>query len=170
MPICQKCTSPFPNRLVIEGQMKNLGSRKYCLTCSPWGQHNTRTLKDAPPRSCRTCPGTPNRNNAHCSTCLGLGHHLRRKDPEDLLAGGRYRKYLLRTRPLKCEVCDQDTWMGQPITLHSDHIDGNAANNVPENLRLICPNCHAQTPTYMNKNRGKGRPERRRQYRRAADR
>ena len=60
--------------------------------------------------------------------------------------------------------------MGQPITLHSDHIDGNAANNVPENLRLICPNCHAQTPTYKNKNRGTGRPERRRQYRRAADR
>jgi hypothetical protein len=33
-----------------------------------------------------------------------------------------------------------------------------------DNLRLICPNCHAQTQTYKNKNKGRGRHYRRERY------
>jgi hypothetical protein len=44
------------------------------------------------------------------------------------------------------------------IPLHLDHIDGSWKNNRPENLRLICPNCHALTATYGARNRGGGRP------------
>jgi hypothetical protein len=44
------------------------------------------------------------------------------------------------------------------IPLHLDHIDGSWKNNQPENLRLICPNCHALTATYGARNRGGGRP------------
>jgi len=36
--------------------------------------------------------------------------------------------------------------------LDLDHIDGNRENNLDENLRLLCPTCHAQTPTYKGKN------------------
>jgi len=36
-----------------------------------------------------------------------------------------------------------------------DHIDGNTENNAKENLRLLCCNCHALTPTYKGKNIGK---------------
>ena len=43
------------------------------------------------------------------------------------------------------------------INLEIDHTDGNAYNNVPSNLRLICPNCHSQTSTYKNRNKGNGR-------------
>jgi 5-methylcytosine-specific restriction endonuclease McrA len=46
-------------------------------------------------------------------------------------------------------------WCGKPVPLELDHIDGDPENNVRENLRLICPNCHAQTPTYKGKNVGK---------------
>lgn len=51
------------------------------------------------------------------------------------------------------------------IPLELDHIDGDHENNVEGNLRLICPNCHAQTPTYKNKNKGRGRESRRRKSR-----
>ena len=38
-------------------------------------------------------------------------------------------------------------WNGRPLTLELDHIDGDRLNNELTNLRLLCPNCHAQTET-----------------------
>jgi hypothetical protein len=38
-------------------------------------------------------------------------------------------------------------WNGRPLTLELDHIDGDRLNNELVNLRLHCPNCHAQTET-----------------------
>lgn len=51
----------------------------------------------------------------------------------------------------KCEICDVTEWMGHPIPLELDHIDGNHFNNDLTNLRVICPNCHAQTDTHAGK-------------------
>lgn len=42
---------------------------------------------------------------------------------------------------------------------------GRSDNNILENLRLVCPNCHALTPTYKGKNNGNGRARRRQRYR-----
>ncbi|WP_022894305.1 HNH endonuclease signature motif containing protein [Agromyces subbeticus] len=38
-------------------------------------------------------------------------------------------------------------WNGKPLTLELDHVDGDRLNNELSNLRLLCPNCHAQTET-----------------------
>lgn len=55
-----------------------------------------------------------------------------------------------------CVECGTGSeWNGKPLTLDLDHIDGNWKNNLPENLRLLCPNCHTQTPTYSYKNHNK---------------
>jgi len=52
-----------------------------------------------------------------------------------------------------------------PVTgrcpLEVDHLDGNCYNNTRENLMVVCPNCHALTPTYRALNKGSGRAYRR---------
>ena len=74
------------------------------------------------------------------------------------LAGiGSTKRHLIETRGYKCECCENSQWMNKPIPLDLDHCNGDFNDNSLSNVRLLCPNCHAQTPTYKIKNRGKGR-------------
>lgn len=69
--------------------------------------------------------------------------------------------YLAQTHGYKCGVCGISKHNNQPLVLECDHINGDHKNNKPNNLRLICPNCHSQTDTYKNRNYGNGRMKRR---------
>lgn len=68
------------------------------------------------------------------------------------------RKRLVKEKVLldECSRCHLTKWMGEEISLHLDHVDGNNTNNKIDNLRLLCPNCHSQTPTYCGRNKKKG--------------
>ena len=56
----------------------------------------------------------------------------------------------------KCQLCSNEgVYNGKPLSLQIDHIDGKASNNNPSNLRLLCPNCHSQTETFVARNKGK---------------
>ena len=70
------------------------------------------------------------------------------------------KEYLIKIHGRLCMICKNTEWMGQEIPLELDHIDGNAGNCTPENLRNLCPNCHAQTPTHKARNKGNGRGSR----------
>ena len=65
------------------------------------------------------------------------------------------RRYLIEKHGCLCDTCKIDKWMNKQIILEVDHIDGNINNNLPINLRLTCPNCHSQTPTWKARNKGK---------------
>jgi hypothetical protein len=54
-----------------------------------------------------------------------------------------------------CECCGIKQWNNLPAPLEVDHIDGNNSNHLLENLRILCPNCHAQTHTFGRKNKSK---------------
>lgn len=58
------------------------------------------------------------------------------------------RRIVLKEQNHKCLICGITHWMGEKLTLHLDHIDGNRKNWSRENLRFVCPNCHSQTNTY----------------------
>jgi len=79
---------------------------------------------------------------------------------------GHYiRVYLAEQQDHRCAICGQpDEWNGIPLALVLDHIDGDSTNSRRENLRLICPNCDSQLPTYKSRNMGQGRHSRRQRY------
>ena len=68
-------------------------------------------------------------------------------------------------RTLYGESCQQCGWSQRhdktgKIPVEVEHIDGDWQNNRLDNLKLLCPNCHALTPTFRGLNRGRGRAHR----------
>ena len=81
---------------------------------------------------------------------------------EEILLGNypQYQSNKLRIRLIeekyfdrKCYRCNNKEWLGLPIPLELEHIDGNSNNHLFTNLTLLCPNCHALTETYRGKNK-----------------
>lgn len=54
--------------------------------------------------------------------------------------GASYRSHALRVKENKCNKCGYDKYQEM---LDIDHIDSNHANNVIENLQVLCVWCHA---------------------------
>jgi len=87
-------------------------------------------------------------------TCGGMSHQ-----------GHYVRDYLYEQQVGCCAICGMaDVWNGVSLVLVLDHVDGDPTNNRRENLRLVCPNCDSQLPTYKARNRGRGRHYRRQRY------
>ena len=72
---------------------------------------------------------------------------------------GFIKLYLKETYGNKCSICgwSKVNLITGNVPIELDHIDGNNQNNKPENVRLLCPNCHSLTPTYKALNKGNGR-------------
>jgi Zn finger protein HypA/HybF involved in hydrogenase expression len=113
----------------------------------------TRHIKGSKICSC----GNPKKvTNKYCSECIERRVYNRALSLDDAMTDQTRKMIIMREREYRCEVCGITDWMGKPINLELDHVDGNADNNSSENLRLICPNCHSQTATYKGANAGKG--------------
>lgn len=57
-----------------------------------------------------------------------------------------------------CAVCGLGTeWQGKSLVLRLDHINGIRSDCRIENLRLLCPNCDSQTPTFTGRNKRNNR-------------
>ncbi len=96
---------------------------------------------------------TDNKSNALCYSPAGASRSTVRRQY------ARWRKDA--GLPVRCDIkaCVFHTapllWLGQPLPLILDHINGNCLDNNPRNLRYLCPNCDSQLSTRGGKNRGR---------------
>jgi hypothetical protein len=69
------------------------------------------------------------------------------------------KRYLKHKHGNYCSICKiNSTWKNKPLILVLDHINGHSNDWSISNLRLVCPNCDSQLPTFKSKNKGNGRP------------
>ena len=96
----------------------------------------------------------------------GLKRPAPRRPLSDLLVEGRAtNSHRLKDRLIRegvfdarCARCQRVEWEGSAIPLELDHINGVSDDNRLINLCLLCPNCHALTPTYRGRNIGQKSP------------
>ena len=80
MAVCRKCNKSYSIHVLIDGRVRNLQSRKYCLECSPFGSRNRKRihLENRPGKQCicKTCEKSyfAVKGSGHtwdfCNTCL----------------------------------------------------------------------------------------------------
>lgn len=118
-----------------------------CLTCS--AEFKKRWQKKYCSNKCQ----------ADFQYSLFIKRWLRTSEAPGLLISKHIKRYLIEKFGEQCSQCkwNERHTVTNRVPIEVDHIDGNADNNSPSNLRLLCPNCHALTSSFRNLNKGKGR-------------
>jgi len=144
----QSCSASFNNKGVRRHGKSPEGSIE-CLSCG-------RPTKPGRKYCSQKCSGYRSkfdiaawlRGEVSGGTVLGCSNAIKR--------------WLLDKCGHKCPKCG---W-GEihPVTgkvpLEVNHIDGDSTNNRPENLEVLCPNCHSLTPNYRALNKKSSRTHR----------
>jgi 5-methylcytosine-specific restriction endonuclease McrA len=79
----------------------------------------------------------------------------------DTTIRGAIRDYILQSQNKQCAICGMlNEWNGTELNFVLDHIDGDASNSSRDNLRLVCPNCDSQLPTFKSRNKNSARNKR----------
>lgn len=156
--MCRKCGLKVPNRIVIDGKVRNTQRRQFCLSCSPWQGHNTKkNILEEGKKICSNCKKekpicdfhrkTGKYRNSLCKACLYEFQKERwtqRKKDAVLYLGG------------KCSKCGYDKNFSVLSFHHKNaedkEFDWNrlrlmAKDTVKKELDkcdLLCSNCHGE--------------------------
>ena len=161
MKLCKSCGENFKTYLKLNGKVRNLSKRSYCLTCSPYGQHNTRKITKNEPETkrCPRCNLIKSRsdfysrrngsgNSCYCKSCNNA-------ECMDRLI--RFKKQCLDYKGGCCTICGYSKFYG---ALEFHHKNPNEKDFGISNSRhrtfddkikaeldkcvLLCSNCHRE--------------------------
>lgn len=166
--VCKKCNVPFPLSTKINGKTIQLYKRTFCLTCSPYGSHNTIDLSGYVPekksiqgilhKSCRICktlkPITEfysksewGRRYAVCSSCVRNTSKERRRE---------FKQWCIEYKGGSCVVCKYNKCLRSMDFHHLDEsekdYDISTKWKTPkeeivkelDKCVLVCRNCHGE--------------------------
>jgi hypothetical protein len=168
MKTCPKCSTKFPLTIIIDNKRRNLSKRKYCLTCSPFGKHNTKNLisdncvfvnngisyKKCP--SCKNVLELTTKNYYMKKT--GTFHYYCKicNDSKSIERKRKSRELAIQYKGGKCIFCGYNRYVG---SMHFHHTDPTKKEfNISdfktydfEKLKfeldkciLMCSNCHGE--------------------------
>ncbi len=146
MNLCRKCEKEIPWVVEIEGKKRNLQTRKYCLDCSPFGKHNTKSNIDSKGTKVKIkwCELTQKQRDRYCFILWMRGMDRKKKLIE--LKGG------------KCERCGYNKCI-QALEFHHRNPKDKEFVLAQTQIRarpwavvleesnkcdLLCANCHAE--------------------------
>ena len=161
MPLCGNCSTNFPTKARINGKVRNLQNRKFCLACSPFALHNTRTQIVVEDEGKRWCP--------RCERLLETTCFYRRRDssvPSSYCKDCNRqlvseRQQLLKKRAVeykggRCTRCGYDRYIGSLEFHHLDpeskefdladfhSTDFESVKAELDKCLLLCANCHRE--------------------------
>ena len=149
-----RCSASYNNQNVIRNYLEGVDydTQKYCLNCGAKIRYNATYCSAACHREYEQREWVKGWLDGEIS---GNSNSMWKSHSQ------RIRTYLFDKYDNKCARCgwsEVNPFTGN-ISLEIEHIDGNANNNRPENITLLCPNCHSLTSTYRGANKGRGRPK-----------
>lgn len=143
---CRKCKEIIPYRTKIDGVEKNLQRRKFCLKCSPWNTHNTKSDDPSKPAKRSGCYASWKDDEKKKNMLSVLKRGTERKQKLVEMAGGRCKRcgYNKCTRALsfhhinpedKCFVLTKNNlWSKTWETVLAEY----------NKCEMLCLNCHAE--------------------------
>ena len=167
---CEHCKEKIPYE-------KRNWADKYCSRKCSAIENNGKKKSDRAVTKCLACENTfiqtkISYRKKFCS--IKCQQELARQQAMKILLDGKQtklknpalRKLIIEKYGAKCMECgwDKINPASGKCPIELEHIDGNSENNMLENLKLLCPNCHSLTPTYKALNKGKGRHKRMQRY------
>jgi hypothetical protein len=138
MKKCEACGREFPAKLLIEGRVRSLYRRRFCLDCSPFGEHNTSKNPVGPDADADSV-----RKRRRVDSWVRYLRKRRRTQKERLVA----------LRGGKCEDCGYAASIAALEFHHRDaetkdfgigNMNGSLARLIAEadKCDLLCANCH----------------------------
>lgn len=151
-------------------------TKKYCSRSCAAKVNNALRLSRRARKVCLRCSGEiEGSGKVYCSSVCSAKHKTESKvgqwisgEWDGTVGAGLstvIRNYLIDQAGHRCTMptCAVPGGFAEvnPITgkvpLEIDHVDGDCYNNRPENLVVLCPNCHSLTPTFRALNKASGR-------------